>query len=93
MKENIQDEIIGSVKNALKESGLVDSFAEELYLDIPADARFGDFSTNVAMRLSKSLKKNPRDVASDLIEKIKKQVELSSLKAILKRLRSRELAL
>ncbi len=34
------------------------------------DARHGDFTTNIAMRLAKSEGKNPRDVATQIIEKI-----------------------
>jgi arginyl-tRNA synthetase len=34
------------------------------------DARHGDFTTNVAMRLAKSEGKNPRDIATEIIEKI-----------------------
>jgi len=34
------------------------------------DARHGDFSTNIAMRLARPLKKSPRAIAADLIERI-----------------------
>ena len=34
------------------------------------DARHGDFTTNIAMRLSKSIGKNPREIATTIIEKI-----------------------
>lgn len=34
------------------------------------DARHGDFTTNIAMRLAKSEGKNPRDIATQIIEKI-----------------------
>ncbi len=34
------------------------------------DARHGDFTTNIAMRLSKSLGKNPREIAAEIIEKL-----------------------
>jgi arginyl-tRNA synthetase len=34
------------------------------------DARHGDFTTNIAMRLGKSEGKNPRDIATAIIEKI-----------------------
>lgn len=35
---------------------------ESAELTIP-DEKFGDFSTNIAMRLSKQLSKNPREIA------------------------------
>lgn len=34
------------------------------------DARFGDYQTNAAMMLAKKLKKNPRELATALVEKI-----------------------
>jgi arginyl-tRNA synthetase len=36
-------------------------------LERPRDASFGDWSTNAAMMLAKSLKRPPRDVATDLL--------------------------
>ncbi|MDD5568511.1 MAG: arginine--tRNA ligase [Candidatus Omnitrophica bacterium] len=73
MKENIQEQIIKLVKLSLRESGLNDSSNEALYLDIPADNRFGDFSTNIAMRLSKALKRPPRDIAVNLVGIMEKE--------------------
>ena len=34
------------------------------------DARHGDFSTNIAMRLAKSLGRNPRDIATAIIDEL-----------------------
>ncbi len=39
-------------------------------LTVP-EAQFGDLSTNVAMRLSKQLGKNPREIAEQITEKLK----------------------
>ncbi len=38
--------------------------------ETPRDERFGDVATNVAMRLARSLKKNPRQIATDLVQGI-----------------------
>ncbi|MGI9241689.1 MAG: arginine--tRNA ligase [Verrucomicrobiales bacterium] len=35
-----------------------------------ADARFGDYQSNAAMMLSKALKKNPREIAQQIVESI-----------------------
>jgi arginyl-tRNA synthetase len=43
---------------------------ENLTLDVPREKSFGDFATNVAMRLAKSEHKNPLEVAAALIPKI-----------------------
>lgn len=42
----------------------------DIFFDIPKDPAFGDYSTNVAMRLAKSLKKSPLMIANDIISKI-----------------------
>ena len=80
MKENIQEQIIELIKAALKDAGLGQDRGEDLYLDIPAEARFGDFSTNIALRLSKPLHKPPREVAETLIKAFYKQAQKTALK-------------
>lgn len=41
-----------------------------LQLETPQDPTHGDFATNVAMMLTKELKKNPRDIAEEFIKNI-----------------------
>jgi arginyl-tRNA synthetase len=36
-------------------------------LERPKQAQYGDYACNIAMQLAKALKRNPRDVAKDLI--------------------------
>lgn len=43
----------------------------EITLEVPRNAEHGDLSTNVAMTLSKALKKNPRELAVNLVEILK----------------------
>ncbi|MDO8662015.1 MAG: arginine--tRNA ligase [Candidatus Omnitrophota bacterium] len=87
MKENIQEQVTNLIKSALKEAGLDPSLSEELYLDIPAESRFGDLSANVAMRLAKPLGKSPREIANNLIAEINKQIVKSSLKDDIKEIK------
>lgn len=53
-------------------SALVKMGAEvtELVFERPKDEKFGDLSTNAAMLMAKSLKKNPREVAKDIISNL-----------------------
>jgi arginyl-tRNA synthetase len=88
MKENIQEQIIELVKAVLQELKVSQALGEELYLDIPADARFGDFSTNIALRLSKILQKPPRELAGILIEALNKQAQKSALKGYIEEIRA-----
>ena len=39
-------------------------------MDIPKNKDFGDYSTNIALQVSKTLGRNPRDFAEELISKI-----------------------
>lgn len=52
----------------------------DYYLEIPRDQRYGDFSTNIAMRLSREYKKPAMDIASGLIlemNSLSKNMDLS----------------
>jgi len=80
MKESIQDLISQLLKDSLKDI----SGQTEPSLDFPADERFGDFSTNVAMRLGKELKEPPRSIAARLLDNLKKNLPHSPLKNYIK---------
>lgn len=43
------------------------------------DPKFGDYATNVALQLAKPLKKNPRDIATELAEKLRADEKFSSV--------------
>jgi len=45
---------------------------EEIKIEHPSDVNFGDYSTNIAMLLAKLEKKNPRDIANEIINNIGK---------------------
>jgi arginyl-tRNA synthetase len=58
------------IKFALATSGLIskpDLDALDVEFEKPANEKFGDLSTNVAMKLAKTLKKNPRQIATDIL--------------------------
>ena len=44
--------------------------ASEIEIEIPKDKSHGDFSVNTAMKLTKNLRKNPRELATNLVEAI-----------------------
>lgn len=47
-------------------------FNEQIELDLThADEQFGDYATNIAMRLSKKVGQNPREIAQKIIEQLK----------------------
>ncbi len=50
----------------------------EINLEIPKDNSFGDYSTNVAMRLVKQLKQAPQQIAQTLSDELSKNTEVFS---------------
>lgn len=42
----------------------------EIIIEMPKDKNFGDYSTNAAMRLAKTLKQKPRDIAQSILEAV-----------------------
>jgi len=64
-----------AIQESLRQAGLKSPCTEELFLDLPSGNRFGDLSSNVALRLSAVLKKRPLEIASMLSNSIKKHLE------------------
>jgi len=75
MKDNIQDVLNFVIKEAQKELLAAETIALEPNLDLPADSRFGDITTNIALRLCKLIKKSPRETADLLVAAIQRHLE------------------
>ncbi len=74
MQKNIQEELTSLLKRALESGGLNKIAPEEVALDLPTDSRYGDFTTNVALKLSKVLKNSPRNIALIVLESVNKEI-------------------
>ncbi len=83
MQKNIQEELTALVIHALRIGELDKLAQEEVILDLPTDNRFGDFTTNIALKLSKTLKNSPRNIAVVLVELIQKEIQKSELKDLI----------
>ena len=57
------------IKNKIKECGYE---VEEVTLNVSSRKEFGDYQYNGAMALAKQVGKNPRDIATEIVEAIKK---------------------
>jgi len=88
MHKDIQVELIALVRRCLAKQGSLDEYKEDISLDFPTDRRFGDFSTNVALKLSKLLKKSPQVIAAELIDLIQKEIKNSELKDLITQVRA-----
>ena len=82
----IQETLRDITVRALKAMGVPDDMVT-IQFDHPSDSKFGDFSTNVAMLLSKQLGasgKNPFDLAEKIVAGIEAEVKVSHKKTISK---------
>ena len=74
-----------ALKEALKKAMIKCNFVEDYEIDqitieIPKEKSHGDYSTNIAMQLTRLLRKNPRMIAEELIEAIdKKEANIDSI--------------
>ncbi|HYM65600.1 MAG TPA: arginine--tRNA ligase [Candidatus Sulfotelmatobacter sp.] len=59
----------------------MDAAGIEFRVERPKDSSHGDFSSNIALALSKKLNKNPLDLASEIAKKIKEQ-EFEKVEAV-----------
>ena len=67
LETNLKSAIEIAVKNAFD----LDDVKDLIMIEIPRDNSFGDYSTNIAMRLAKTLHQNPKVIA----EKVKEELE------------------
>lgn len=76
LETNLKSAIEIAVKNAFD----LDDVKDLIMIEIPRDNSFGDYSTNIAMRLAKTLHQNPKVIA----EKVKEELEkvLDNVKSI-----------
>ncbi len=68
VKENLREIISGSLRK-LKESGFISTDPLPVaQIETPKDPRHGDFATNIAMILASAEKKNPRQLAEQIVD-------------------------
>jgi len=65
---NKLQEILSQAIESARKAGELDIQPSAPQVDVPKDASFGDFSTNVAMALAKSARRSPRDVAGIILK-------------------------
>ena len=65
--KNLKEEL----QNIICEMGVTEP--QDIQFDIPKDTTFGDYSTNLSMRLAKTLRKSPIMIANEIVSKIDKE--------------------
>lgn len=67
MIAQILNNIKESINQIIKELGIQTD--QEIIFEIPRETNHGDYSTNIAMRLARELKQNPRQIAQNIVDK------------------------
>jgi len=65
----VKTELASIISSALDQI-LDDSSSIDIHIERPKTLEHGDYSTNIALQLTKILKKNPREIAQLIIEKV-----------------------
>ena len=75
---DISVKICDVIKQSVNESFSLEVEDQMVMVERPREPKMGDYSTNIAMRLAKSLHKKPVDIANELIEVLKKNLTEAS---------------
>ncbi len=88
MKTNVREEIITLIGEAVSRITGAPCDTSQLYLDLPTDERFGDLATNAALRLCRTLKKKPLEVAKLIASDCATLLAASPLKAYVREVKA-----
>ena len=61
----IENKLKQGIQNAVKKAWDVDVELDQIVIEIPKDKSHGDYATNLAMRLTKQLRSNPKMIAEN----------------------------
>jgi len=71
---DISEKIKSAVTSSVQEAFDLTPEENMVMVERPRDPKMGDYSTNIAMRLAKSLHKSPRDIAAELMPVMEKHL-------------------
>ena len=72
MGMNIEEKLIKLISDTVTSKFSVELEPGMVMVEIPKDKANGDYSTNIAMRLTKKLGKKPQDIANELVAELSK---------------------
>jgi len=72
-QKSFVNELAGFIRQTLAALGIE---VENIKIDRTTEAGFGDFSSNIAMQLAKSLGRNPRELAAEIIAELQKKYRI-----------------
>lgn len=70
IRQQIKDVVLSSIHRSIENDELPSLDITDILIEIPREKGYGDFSTNVAMQITKLAKKAPRQIADIIIKNI-----------------------
>ncbi|UDI78995.1 arginine--tRNA ligase [Staphylococcus taiwanensis] len=67
--EQVKSTLVQEIEASIKKAGLAEDIPE-IKIEIPKDTKNGDYSTNIAMVLTKIAKRNPREIAQAIVDNL-----------------------
>lgn len=69
--EQVKQTLVEEIKKSIQQAQLADmNEMTEIKIEIPKDNKNGDYSTNIAMVLTKIAKRNPREIATAIVDNL-----------------------
>lgn len=69
--EQVKQTLVKEIKKSIQQAQLADmNEMPEIKIEIPKDNKNGDYSTNIAMVLTKIAKRNPREIATAIVDNL-----------------------
>ncbi len=70
IRRQIKNTVLDSIEKSIKNGELPPLEITDVFIEIPREKGHGDFSTNIAMQITKTAKKAPRQIADIIIKNI-----------------------
>lgn len=67
--DQVKQTLIEEIEASIKKAGLAEDIPE-IKIEIPKDTKNGDYSSNIAMVLTKIAKRNPREIAQAIVDNL-----------------------
>ena len=76
MKQNIEHTLSGAIDKAIEKGQLPQIDIQDIFIETPREKGHGDFSTNIAMQITRQAKMPPAKIASVIIANINENLKI-----------------
>ena len=72
----IENKLKETIIKAIDKAFSYQVLADDIIIEIPKEKQYGDYSTNIAMRLAKTLKNKPQIIANMIVDQLNKNTDI-----------------